>query len=506
MELQNYLTILWRRKWIVAMVAAATLIVVVVGTLLITPLYQASTTLRIATAPQGSADYLSYDLQYADRLMNTYVKIATSAPLLDQLDKKLGIARPPKITVNPSANTELMEITVEDPNPVLATQAANGLADLLIANVRNSDFQNDQATEQMLGRQVVTSEAELTVARQQYQAAVTETPQDKGKIDAADQVLQAKQQAYVNLLALLERVRTMQGVRTSTVSIVEPASVPQAPSWPRKELNFALGLLIGLVGGVGLAFLAENLDSTLYTTAAIQKVTELPLLGRIPVGKQKLATRFLNGTSPEGEAFRHVRTHLLNLAATSSLHTLLVTSTEPGEGKSTIGSNLAYSLAQSGKQVLMIDCDMRRPNLHKIFDLPNKVGLSSLLSQEANLEQVVQKSTIPGLAVIPSGPVPTNPTELLGSPQMKTLLIRVAPNYDLVLLDSTSLLAVTDALILAPAVDGVIMVVARAHVRESAARAACELLGQAKARSIGVIVNRAEQVGQYSYYGSRKRS
>lgn len=500
MELQNYLTILWRRKWIVMTVTAVTLVVVVIGTILMTPIYQASTTLRVATAAQGSLDSVQFVTTYADRLMNTYVKIATSGPLLDQLDLKLGIDKPPKISVTPTANTELLEITVEDPNPVLASQAANTLADLLIANVRNSDIQNDQATEQTLDRQVVQSEAELTQARQQYQSAVAESPQDKSKVDSASQTLQAKQQAYATLLALLERVRAMQGVRTSSVAVVEPAVVPDTPSSPRKELNFALGLLVGLAGGVGLAFLLENLDTTLYTTEQIQKASALPILGSIPVSKQPAKNAFLNGTSPEGEAVRHLRTHLKNVDGIEAQHTLLVTSAEPGEGKSTIAANLAYSLAQSGNRVLLIDCDLRLPTVHKMFEVQNDVGLSSLLKGEATLTQVIQKSRIPEVYVLPSGPVPSNPAELLGSARMAALLAEVKPHFNAVVLDSTSLLAVTDALILAPAVDGVVMVIGCGNVRESAVRAACQQLKDAKAKLLGVVINRSEEVGHYGYY------
>lgn len=500
MELANYLAILWRRKWLIATVTVTTLVVVIVGTLMMTPLYQASTTLRVATAAQGSLDSIQYATTYADRLMNTYVKIATSGPMLDQLDLKLGIGKPPKISVSPAANTELMEITVEDADPVLATRAANTLADLLIVNVRNSDIQNDQATEQMLDQQVVVSEAELTRAREQYQTAVAQTPQDQSKLDAANQTLQAKQQAYANLLALLERVRAMQGVRTSSVSVVEPAIIPDAPSSPRKELNFALGLLVGLVGGVGLAFLFENLDTTLNTTEQIQNATELPILGRIPTSKLPAENSFLNGTSPEGEAVRHFRTHLLNVVGNSAHSTLLVTSAEPGEGKSTVAANLAYSLAQSGNKVLLIDCDLRLPSMHKMFNVHNDVGLSNLLKGKAKLCQVIQTSKIPDVFILPSGPLPTNPAELLGSPEMAALLAEVKLHFSSVVLDAPSLLAVADALILAPAVDGVVMVIGRGYVREGAARAACQHLKDAKANALGIVINRAEGLSRYGYY------
>jgi capsular exopolysaccharide synthesis family protein len=431
MELGAYLEILWRRKWVIAVTVAVTVLVTLIGTLMMTPQYEASTTLRVLTATSGSEDWVDYDVGYTNRLMNTYVEIATSRPVLGELVRRLGLNEPPQIEVEILPDTELMRITVEDPNPIVAREAANALAEILVA----------QSEE------------------------------------------------------LYTRKRTR-----GFISVVEPAVVPSAPSKPRKKINIALGFMVGLAGGVGLALLFENLDTTLYTVEQIKEVAELPTLGKIPTARRQRQIVFFNGDSPQGEAFRRLRTHIFTLDRDAPLQTLLVTSAEPKEGKSTIVANLALAIAQSGRKVIVVNGDLRRPTLHRIFDLSNEIGLSSILKQEATLDEAAQDSKIPGVQVLTSGPLPSNPAELLGSPQMTTLIEQLVQQFDMVVLDTPSLLAVTDAAVLAPAVDGVVLVVERAQARGEAVRAAHQQLVAVKARSIGVVVNRAEQDGSYYYY------
>jgi succinoglycan biosynthesis transport protein ExoP len=431
MELGAYLAILWRRKWVIAVTVAVTVTVVVMGTLMMTPQYEASATLRVMTATGGSADWVNYEVMYTDRLMNTYVEIATSRPVLGELVRRLGLGKPPQIEVEILPDTELFQITVEDPNPIVAREAANALAEILVARS--------------------------------------------------------------------EELHTGKRVR-DFVSVIEPAFAPSAPSKPPTKRNIALGFMVGLAGGIGLAFLFENLDTTLYTTEQIKEVAELSTLGKIPTARRQRQVTFFNGNSPQGEAFRRLRTHIFTLDQGMPLQTLLVTSAEPREGKSTIVANLALAIAQSGRKVIVVDGDLRRPTLHRIFDLSNEIGLSSILKQEATLDEAAQDSKIAGVQVLTSGPLPSNPAELLGSPQMTALIEQLAQQFDMVLLDTPSLLAVTDAAVLAPTVDGVVLVVGRAQAQREAVRAAHQQLVYVKARSIGVVVNRAEQDGSYYYY------
>jgi len=264
-----------------------------------------------------------------------------------------------------------------------------------------------------------------------------------------------------------------------------------------------LGALVGLAGGTGLAFLFENLDTTLYTVEQVRAIAGLPVLGRIPVVKihklrgQGSIAIYTNGDSPQAEAYRLLRTNILSLNCDTPLKRLLITSAEREEGKTTLVANLAQAMAQAGRKVVAIDADLRIPALHKVFELPNEVGLSSVLEQQATLEEALQDAGIPGLQVLTSGPLPSNPTELLGTPEMGLLVHQLVQESDMVLLDTPSLLAVADAVVLAPVVDGVTVVVGLGQTRREAFEAALKQLADVKARPVGVIVNRAEQSAQY---------
>jgi len=523
MELRNYIAILWRRKWVIAVTVAVTVTVTVAGTLMMTPTYEASTTLRVATALGGSVNYTDY--RYAELLMNTYTKIATSGPVLEELVHRLGLDEPPQIEVEILPNTELMQITVEDLNPVLAALAANTLAETLIFQSEELYSGGGRSAQEILGQQLAQIERELDQARGEYENLAAQSPEDSERIAAASRAVALKEQTYAMLLEQYEQARIREAIRANALSVVEPAVIPEAPFKLRKALNIALGFMVGLAGGVGLAFLFENLDTTLYTAQQIEQVTELSTLGKIPTVRRQQQIAFFNGSSPQGEALRRLRTNIFSLDHDVPLKTLLVTSAEPREGKSTVVANLAFSIAQSGRKVIAVDGDLRRPTLHKIFDLSNEIGLSSILrqkvapddilssfltfddlpvsgilKQEAALDKAVQDSNIPGVWVLTSGPLPPDPAELLGSPQMAALIEQLAQQFDVVLLDTPALLAVTDAAVLAPIVDGVVLVVGRAQARREAVQAACQHLADVRANSIGLVVNRAEQDGSYSHY------
>ncbi len=178
----------------------------------------------------------------------------------------------------------------------------------------------------------------------------------------------------------------------------------------------------------------------------------------------------------------------------------MVTSAEPDEGKSTIVANLALVMAQSGRKVLVVDCDLRRPSLHHIFDLPNDVGLSSVLKGKAMLEEALQQSKLPGVMVLSSGPLLHNPTDLLASLEMKVCLEELARQFDTVLLDTPALLPVIDAAVIAPSVDGTLLVARHARLRRGDLQAALEQLALSRAGLVGVAVNRTKSSRRYGYY------
>lgn len=496
MDLQQYLVILWRRKWIIVITVVLTEIIVIIGTLKATPIYSTSTTLRIASAASGSIS--SYDYMYADRLMNTYVRLATTTPVLNELKKQLRLNDLPTIDVKTIPETELIQITVEHIDPVLAANIANTLADILINQSMELYTGSGKSSQEILNEQLLSMEAEVNQARADYMNLVAKNPSDTEVIQAAKQKLDLEEQMYASILEQYEQTRLKEAVRAKSVSVVEPAIPPESPSKPSKVLNVALGFMAGLVVGLGLVFIFENLDSTLYTTEQIESATSLPTIGKIPRSVERDFMIGMNGDFASGEAYRRLRTNIQSVG--DHLRTLLITSAEPREGKSTIVAKLAHTMAQSGLKVIVVDADMRVPRQHVLFNVENNVGLSSILEQKATLEEAVQTSEIPGIQLLTSGPSPENPTELLGSENMKKLIKQLTHTYDLVMIDTPALLEVSDADVLASGVDAVAFVVCRSATRTGAVHAALSQLDKVKAKSIGVIINRSEPSRSHYYY------
>ena len=498
MEIKDYLVVLRRRKWVVITMVLVTMLVVIVGTWLMSPTYTAKATLRIATASVSSSSYNDY--MFADRLITTYVNIATSQPLLDELNKQLALSKAPKVTVQQIPNSELIQISVEDHDPNLAMQAANTLGSILISQGGEFYTGSGKTPADVLKEQVDKAEADLNQLRANYYDHLAKNPDDTAGNLAASKAVDLQQQLYYSLLSQYQQMTTREALQSNIVSFVEKAVFPISPSKPNKVLNIALGLVVSLIGGLGLAFLFENLDSTLYTSEQIEDTTGLSALGMVPNAKIQNQLVSSNGSNPYGDAFRRLRTNILTLEHDRPLHTLLVTSPEPGDGKSTIVTSLASALAKFGQKVVIIDCDMRLPTLHKVFNLTNEQGLSTVLTQKTELESAIEETTIPGVRVLTSGPLPRNPAELLGSRQMSEVLEKLCKDFDTVLMDTPSILEVTDAAVLAPDVDGVILVVSRAHSRKEPVQSAIKQLTDVKAKTLGVVINRVERKSSYYYY------
>ena len=510
MDLKSYLAILKGNIWVIFTTFIVTVAVTTVITFLITPTYTASTTLRVATASSGTVSYSDY--MYADRLLNTYIKLATSRPVLEELATKLNLQKIPATKVETIPNTELIRISIESQDPTVAQKAANSLAELLIEQGRELYSGGGQSALEILSAQLSQAEEELNLARKDYDAYLSKPGSDKEQVASMEVAIQLKEKTYATLLDQYDQARLKEIERNNMISVVEPAIVPLTPSKPNKILNIGLGLVLGLIGGIGLAFLFENLfGSRLYSSKQIEEITELNTIGKIPSMERSRLVGRKNKKSehyffPFNEAFRRLHVQILiqnnNLPNRYSNKIFMITSSEPGEGKSTITSNLAIAIAQSGKKVIVVDCDLHIPKQHKNFVLPNSIGLSSLLNDPSTVG-AVQKTRYPGLFVMTSGPQPPSPVKMLGSSQMTTLIQSLAKEYDIVLLDSPAFLAVADTAQLAPIVDGVVLVVRRNQIREEAVREACRQLADIKARVIGLVVNEAERSGTYYYYGHK---
>ena len=500
MELKTYLAILWRRKWVILITAVVTVLITAAGVFMLPPEYEASTILRIAPAGASFTDFT-----YANQLKNTFLKIATSDLVLDEVAQKLGLDEPPELRMENLGNSELMRLTVKHQSPRLAQQAANTAAEILMDLHGELYVQAESTAREALNEQLARAEVELNEARREYESVSAQFPDDLDLIQEAASELELKRQTYSSLWERNSEAQIREALRADAFSVFEPAEVPENPSGLAKELSVALGFMLGLTAGVGLAFLFENLDSTLHTTEQIEAVTQAPVLGKIPTAGRRHSYVFFQGSAPQEEAIRRLRTNIYALANSDDLQALLVTSAEPREGKTTIVVNLANAIAESGRQVVAVDCDLHRPTLHTIFGLSNEIGLSSVLQQQATLDAALQATEVNGLQLLCSGPSASKPAELLDSRAMSHSIEELRQRFDVVLFDTPAIAAVVDAAILAPGADGVLLVVGREKAREESVRTACQQLADVGARPIGIVVNRARRGDSYRYYTHYQR-
>lgn len=324
---------------------------------------------------------------------------------------------------------------------------------------------------------------------------------------------------YTFLLQKAEEARIAQAATIASVNVIDPAITPDRPVKPQKAKNLLLGLIVGGMLGVGLAFFREYLDDTIKDEDGVRRTLGFPVLSIIPhIGRQQRKKEVmpdaekapertliakLEPKSPAAEAFRSLRTSIHYSGLQKSKQVLLVSSTFPGEGKTTLSANLAVTLAQTGGKVLLVGCDLRRPTLHTLFDQPNVPGLTELLVGDATLEQAIHPTGLFNLDFISAGTTPPNPAELLGSEAMAGVLKQLRERYDTILLDAPPLLAVTDAAVLTTQADLVLLVLQVGRVPVKLAGRTRDVLGSVQAPVAGVILNdkSGKGVQYYGYYG-----
>lgn len=300
-------------------------------------------------------------------------------------------------------------------------------------------------------------------------------------------------------------VPTLQSGSALRVSLIEPALRPELPVKPRTTLNVLLGLVAGLVLGIGAVFAAEQLDTSVRTTEAVEAITGAAVLGAIPAldpATLPLPVASDHG-SPSSEAFRKLRTNLAFLAVDRDDLCCAITSSMASEGKSTVAANLALAHAHAGKRVILVDTDLRRPVVHELFGLRQEVGTTSVLLDRVKLEDALQYPDPDGLlAVLTSGPVPPNPSELLGSRRMAELVAELRSRADVVLLDCAPTLPVTDPLVVARFTDGVLVVTRAKVTNRMQVQATVDACRKAGVKVLGAVLNGARQsdAGQSGYY------
>ncbi len=312
-----------------------------------------------------------------------------------------------------------------------------------------------------------------------------------------------QRQKEINLTGML---------RANNVRILDRATPPRLAVSPILTFNLTVGFVLGLLFGLLLAFVVESLDTTVKTPEAAEELVGAPLLGMIPMlsqAKQHLIADaperdlavFRDPTSIAAEACRSIRTNLMFISAQKDFQVFSVTSPGPQDGKTTVAINLATTMAQGGGRILLIDADMRKPRIHKSFGLKSDRGLSTVMTGDAQLKSAVCKSEIPNLDVLPCGPMPPNPAELLHTERFRQVLAECRASYDRVVLDSPPIAPVTDPAIIGSVTDGVVLVLRAGHTTRDAAKFARRQLGDAGARILGLVINQTDRKGGGYGYG-----
>jgi non-specific protein-tyrosine kinase len=319
----------------------------------------------------------------------------------------------------------------------------------------------------------------------------------------SDDPIQATILANAAAQAFIDQNDKTELSRPGSVSVVEPAVVPASPIKPRIALNLALGLIAGLVVAAGLVLLMEYLDDTVKSEAEVERVAGLTTLGMVMRFGRRGSRQPVSGygsQSPAAEAYRAIRTSVQFATMDRPGQVLVVTSPNAGDGKSTTAANLAVTMASAGKRVVLVDADLRKPSLHQIFNLENRVGITSALLSGNGARSCVQPSGFDNLSLLTSGPLPPNPSELLSSPRMRDLVETLRQEADMVILDSPPALVVTDATLLAALADGAILVAEAGRTRSAALRRAVDGLSRATDRLLGVVLNKVGRRGTPTYY------
>ncbi|MGN8132649.1 polysaccharide biosynthesis tyrosine autokinase [Paenarthrobacter sp. 22069] len=450
MDLREYLRII-RQNWIwILAITMAGLLIGGTASVLAKPTYTAETQLFVSLQSSGSIQELQQGNTFSQARVQSYVETAGTPLVLQPAIDALGLNLSPaqlaaKVKASNQTGTVLITITVSDNSPVQAAAIAEATANSLI--------------------RVVDS---------------------------------------------LEKPKTG-GPSPVSLSVVTPAEAPTTPSGPNTRLNLILGLALGLALGIVVAVLRHSLDTKIRGENDLRKVTEHPLLGRISFDHDATKKPLLTQSGPQGpraEAFRQLRTNLQFANISGQAKTILVTSSLPGEGKSTTATNLAIAIAQAGQSVCLVDADLRRPMVNEYLGLDRNVGLTTALLDSTYMDDVLQPWGDDNLYVLTSGQIPPNPSELLGSKEMSQLLDELESAFDIVIIDAPPLLPVTDAAVLSRHGAGVLLVVGAQKLRTQDLAKSITALDMVKSKILGVVLNRLPAKGPdayaYGYYSSEE--
>jgi polysaccharide biosynthesis transport protein len=416
---------------------------------------------------------------------------------------------------------------------VATTPVYQGTAKLLVvAKIDPAGGTSSALEGALLSQQLVKSFAQIIESRATAEAALRLDPQPltARQLQARTNAEPVNETLLINLAvedtdparakrltnsvarAFMMTVPNLQSGSALRVSLVEPALKPIAPIRPRTRLNLALALMLGMMLGVGLSFLREFLDRSIKTPEQLEGAIGAPVVGTvppfkaskhpIPVAEQPRAAA--------AEAFRKLRTNFAFLGVDRTSVCCVVTSPAAADGKSTVAANLAIALAQAGQRVAIVDADLRKPSLHKLFRLPQQIGTTTVLLNRADLHDAIQHLGPDLPSVLTAGRLPPNPSELLGSRRMDDLLVKLRNDYEVVIIDCAPLLPVTDPMVVSRFADGILLIFRAGTTTRDQAQAASAACAKARAKIFGTVLNatplsEGDQSAYYAYYGEASR-
>lgn len=514
-DLRTYARLLWQWAWLILLctVAAGAAAYVLSG--FSVPIYRASTTLLLDQAT--TTDY--YAMMYSDQVAATYAQLMQRRETLSRVAQKLGLEEQviqdgiSAVQVTPVRDTQLLKVDIEGIWPEVVVAVAKTIPTVLIEDVKT--IKNSRFTE--LETNLQNQIESLTDKNDLLQIKIEDigeshTAQEEVELLHLRNELAQNQAGLETLRQSLENVRLTKVQSSDNITVVEQPQLPTTPVRPRVMNNTLLAAVVGAMLALGLIFLVEYLDDRIKTSQDLRNLAELPILGaigRIPTPKSKQGTpdttlvTLLHPRHPVTEAYRGLRTNLQFSSVDITLDSLLVTSAEPGEGKTTSAANLAVVMAQSGRRVILIDADLRKPKQHELFQLPQSPGLTeALVSGETAIQEYLRPTLIPNLQLLTSGHLPPNPAELLGSQRMTHLLQNLQALAEVVIVDTPPLLPVTDAQVLAGQLKGVLVVVKANKTRRAPFINSLEALERVQAHVLGTVLNGVTR-SAYGYYSDK---
>lgn len=496
LQFERYVQLVNRRKFVLAI----PIVLGVLGALLlnyVSPrVYTATATARIDfSAVRGDTQ----DTGAAQRFINTYAEIIKTSRVTERVKQDLNLsgssaAIAKRVTTAPIAGTELVTVTAKAPSGDEAAAIANDVANLLQDQLFISQFLTDPTND--LTRQVEATRQRLG-DEQQTLAGLQSKGASAAQIASQQAVVDATQNSYQGLLTQLENARVKQGQASRAFSVIEQAEVPSGPSSPRWKFNLAAGLLAGLAGGIALSFVLEYIDPTLRGVRDLESATRLPVLASIPFG-----VRWKYPPPPVSPDYRLLATKLQTSLHDKQHTSVMFTSTREEEGNTTVATYAAMALAQAGLRVLLLDANLSRPDLHKLFNLPMAPGLYSFISQNGArprapmadaAAQIVQASPVPRLSVLTAGTKMNDPSELLASVEMRNFLDYLETEWDVLVIDGAAMTAGAGSAVLAPAVDGVVLVAAEGQASSKSVEDAVDELTSLGANTLGLVYCKATE-------------